>query len=337
MKHPAPIPYFTVSSFCYGDTALFTNASILEATNFWTIYKVVGGSWQAIDTSSSYNLKYLFPSVGTYKVELDCFNGHFVMDTCIINYDSIMHSNFYYQNCFSSFSNLSNCYASCFWDFGDGTTSTETNPTHYFPSTGFYRVHLSVFNGTKIDTSSQLITVYYTNKLTGTYSYKAYKDSVHFIANDSTFGPFVQYHWSYGDGVIEDLTSISGGKHRWHKYAVKDSTYLVFLLVKSICYNAYSERNIFIPDSTPVTTTTFYPNPLGLDGLFHLTLESAILPNIKQITIYDLNGKQLLNQYQMVNNKHLIFDFSNYPSGMYFLIVEYNDKTKFKKKIIKPY
>lgn len=43
------------------------------------------------------------------------------------------------------FTNLSTQYNSCSWDFGDGTTSTATNPQHTYTSPGTYQVRLTVF------------------------------------------------------------------------------------------------------------------------------------------------------------------------------------------------
>lgn len=45
-----------------------------------------------------------------------------------------------------SFSNNSDYPTSCFWDFGDGTTSTENSPTHVYKSIGLYHVTLTVSN-----------------------------------------------------------------------------------------------------------------------------------------------------------------------------------------------
>jgi len=47
------------------------------------------------------------------------------------------------------------------WDFGDGTTSTEHNPTHAFPGTGTYTVKFTTFNGFGCTTTAtKTITVY---------------------------------------------------------------------------------------------------------------------------------------------------------------------------------
>ena len=45
----------------------------------------------------------------------------------------------------TSFTNLSTQYSTCSWDFGDGSTSTATNPQHTYASPGVYQVRLTVF------------------------------------------------------------------------------------------------------------------------------------------------------------------------------------------------
>lgn len=47
------------------------------------------------------------------------------------------------------------------WDFGDGTTSTQQNPTHFYSASGTYTVQLTVFNavGQGTQTSQDLVTV----------------------------------------------------------------------------------------------------------------------------------------------------------------------------------
>ncbi|MEN9700390.1 MAG: hypothetical protein RLZZ301_1588, partial [Bacteroidota bacterium] len=61
-------------------------------------------------------------------------------------------------NC--AFTDLSqNTPTSWFWDFGDGSTSNDQNPTHLFASAGTYTVLLTVTNSAGSNTSSQVLTV----------------------------------------------------------------------------------------------------------------------------------------------------------------------------------
>ncbi len=43
------------------------------------------------------------------------------------------------------FNNLSTQYNTCSWDFGDGSSSTATNPQHTYASPGTYQVRLTVY------------------------------------------------------------------------------------------------------------------------------------------------------------------------------------------------
>ena len=45
------------------------------------------------------------------------------------------------------------------WDFGDGSISTEQNPSHIYQSSGVYTVTLKVISGTATDTATRTITV----------------------------------------------------------------------------------------------------------------------------------------------------------------------------------
>lgn len=57
-------------------------------------------------------------------------------------------------------SNISQSYDTLIWDFGDGTTSTEENPSHLYANPGNYDVSLSVTSGLESSTDSKTITVY---------------------------------------------------------------------------------------------------------------------------------------------------------------------------------
>ncbi|EPR69997.1 hypothetical protein ADIWIN_3860 [Winogradskyella psychrotolerans RS-3] len=56
--------------------------------------------------------------------------------------------------------NIPQAYDSLVWDFGDGNTSTEENPTHTYTTAGEYEVSLSVTAGAENSLESKTITVY---------------------------------------------------------------------------------------------------------------------------------------------------------------------------------
>jgi PKD repeat protein len=58
-----------------------------------------------------------------------------------------------------TFTNTSTLADSYSWDFGDGTTSTETDPVHVFPADGSYNVSLTATNDVGESTTSQTIII----------------------------------------------------------------------------------------------------------------------------------------------------------------------------------
>ena len=68
---------------------------------------------------------------------------------------------FYQDNDSVSFTNLSTNYESLVWDFGDGVTSFDENPTHVYTASGNYTITLSALTngGCLLDTSSVTISV----------------------------------------------------------------------------------------------------------------------------------------------------------------------------------
>ncbi|MEP7377318.1 MAG: PKD domain-containing protein [Chitinophagaceae bacterium] len=69
--------------------------------------------------------------------------------------NSYIDSNFYFRNCSDSGANIT--YQ---WNFGDGITSTDKNPTHSYPKRGRYSVTLTVSNNNRAyDTIRQTLSV----------------------------------------------------------------------------------------------------------------------------------------------------------------------------------
>ena len=126
--------------------------SYLAACTFYaTIFKksAVGSAYwpNAIDSLTALSLQ----QIGSSTV-LDSFGVWNIFNAEL---------DFYQDNDSVSFTNLSTNYESVLWNFGDGVTSFDENPTHVYTTSGNYTITLSVLTngGCLLDTSSVTISV----------------------------------------------------------------------------------------------------------------------------------------------------------------------------------
>ncbi len=114
-----------------------------------------------------------------------------------------------------------------FWDFGDGTNSTEQNPVHRYPTAGTYSVNLTVSNfaGSDDEEKTGFMTAQETvpvARFSGAPTSGTAPLTVTFT--DASGGVITGYRWSFGDGTTSTLASPT------HQYTVAGN-YLVNLTV----------------------------------------------------------------------------------------------------------
>lgn len=98
------------------------------------------------------------------------------------------------------FNNQSHYAGRCEWDFGDGTTSLEFNPSHHYTTEGTFRVRLAVYNDGFVDYAYADIEVYYPEpnaQFTTDYTLVT-PNEVLFFTNLSSNAD--HYEWDFGDG-----------------------------------------------------------------------------------------------------------------------------------------
>jgi PKD repeat protein len=99
-----------------------------------------------------------------------------------------------------------------FWDFGDGTTAVDTNPTHIYQNEGVYSVKMQMITslgGQGIVTKTDYITVsnnaklplFYAETLTGTSIDTAGESATEFEFVDQTDGDIASRYWIWDDGT----------------------------------------------------------------------------------------------------------------------------------------
>jgi len=144
------------------------------------------------------------------------------------------------------------------WDFGDGNTSNEENPSHMYADDGNYTVVLTVEDDDGAsDTTQKIITIVNippNADFLWTPASPSTSDFIHFMDNSSDEDGFIlSYIWDFGDG------NKSYEKNVMHKYA-DNGTYLVTLTVEDND-NAtnVAVKEITVANTPPIANFSFSP------------------------------------------------------------------------------
>ncbi|MCP4228978.1 MAG: PKD domain-containing protein, partial [bacterium] len=149
------------------------------------------------------------------------------------------------------------------WDFGDGNTSTEQDPTHIYDQDGTYSVTLAVAEADgDIDlTLATDIEVYETGPTANFSATPISGDEpleVTFTDSSTSHDGIIAWDWDYGDGSAHDTT-----QNPTHTF-LQDGSYTVILTVTedaadgSLTSDAYP-LTISVNDTGP--TADFFPSP----------------------------------------------------------------------------
>jgi PKD repeat protein len=172
------------------------------------------------DSSTVANPVHIYTTSGTFTVKLYVYNPLICSNTqdslIIANYITVsdsVHAGFFADSLVGCnpltviFINQSYNAVGYYWDFGDGSTSTNVNPIHIYDSIGMFTVRLiaygtGVCNDTAVD--NNLITIGAICR-SGFHAVDTIRcDSVHFI-NTSVNG--TSFKWYFGDGDSSNVTN----------------------------------------------------------------------------------------------------------------------------------
>ncbi|KKG14163.1 hypothetical protein EO94_15715 [Methanosarcina sp. 2.H.T.1A.3] len=132
---------------------------------------LLNDTWRLQPTGSNDpNPTHTYTAPGTYKVTLQAFNAGGYNSTCKTGYVTVTQSSptaAFNGTPISGTEPLTVTFAdrstgeptTWFWDFGDGTNSTEQHPSHTFYKAGSYTVNLTVSNGNGTNSTFATITV----------------------------------------------------------------------------------------------------------------------------------------------------------------------------------
>jgi len=212
-------------------------------------------------TSNEQNPIYTFPHNGDFLVILEiqannCSDFYseiiniYNFNNCSPNftYQEIDENTntFLFQNHSQTYNNQS---TSWFWDFGDGTSSNEFEPTHSYSSDSSYYVTLYLTNDSCSSTFSDIVhtgNFYFGDSCYAMFSYETVDlDDLHFkFYNNSWQGndSITSYLWNFGDGVFSSV------ENPFHEFS-QTGTYLVSLSIETQNCSSSFSTYIYTGDS----------------------------------------------------------------------------------------
>ena len=246
-----------VAKFSYSvndKTVTFTNQSLNAKSFYWTF-----GDGSATSEMSPVKK---YSSAGTYTVTLKATNI-----TKSSTYEAtISLSNPAPQAKFSystnglevTFKNQSTNAQSYSWNFGNGKTSTQKDPTITYTSAGTYSVSLVASNGEKTDTYQQNVSVSY-KQPTASFTFKTEAPLKVVLTNTSTNA--TSYEWDFGDGTT------STEKNPTHRYESIGS-YIITLVAKNPSGSQQYRVTVNIPKPKVYVTGIQYVK-VGQEGMYY--------------------------------------------------------------------
>ncbi|NVO19611.1 MAG: PKD domain-containing protein, partial [Bacteroidetes bacterium] len=157
------------------------------------------------------------------------------------------------------------------WNFGDGTTSTVMNPSHFYANVGYYTVTLTITDTTgNLRTNihqiyvSQLPVAFFTAD-----PHSCSNEPVHFTDLSHTLlGNIAQWVWSYGDGTPNDTIIFPNDPNTIHLYDTAGNFNVILIVTNSFgCIASVTQAVQII--AAPVANFTYTSSCNGLNTNFH--------------------------------------------------------------------
>jgi len=201
------------------------------------------------------------------------------------------------------------------WDFGDGGSSTQENPSHTYTSNGNYSVTLAVSTNEGCDdtlTWNNYIHIYPQPIANFTMDPNQAKPGLPVNFTSSTVGD--TWLWEFGDG-----NTSTDPNYTTHTY-VAPNNYTVVLYVSNIygCSDSLSQDLLCLDLEFPNIIT---PNGDGKNDYFVITGADLIYSdgNPTNLCIYNRWGKKVFETENYNND----WDGDNLADGVYYYIFEY--------------
>lgn len=155
------------------------------------------------------------------------------------------------------------------WEFGDGNSSTEAQPTHTYAAVGTYTVTLTVSNTLGVDTTTGVVEILLAPEASFTTSSPTELGTSTTFTNSST-GDNLSYLWDFGDGETSTDTTPT------HTYAAA-GTYTVTLTASNLAASDTAENTVQVLVAPQAAFTSTGPDYLGETTVFTNTSTGTAL------------------------------------------------------------
>ena len=207
------------------------------------------------------------------------------------------------------------------WDFGDGATSTERNPTHKYAAKGKYTVKLTVTDDDGLtSTVTETVSVGFkppvANFTFAPANPKVGKTVRFTDQSTDPDGTIKSWSWEFGDG------NSSTEKNPQHQYA-REGTFTVKLTVTdNDDLTATLTKEITVAAGPPSVLVHCFPNPASTATTFQYTLPSGT--DKATLYIFDITGKLVF--HHDVTGTEYTWDLKSdndvdLPNGPYFYYI----------------
>jgi PKD repeat protein len=261
--------------------------------------------------------------VGTYGRGLWSSNTYYIEEEPVADFE-MEYSD---ENCWNiTFLNTTTAYFdSVYWDFGDGSNSTNLNASYTYNQTGYYMVSLTVFKNEVEYKQTKEINIPEIPVADFSFVMEGY--TVHFN-NESIDGS--EYLWEFGDGNESTEENPSHNYTAFDDYEINLNTY------NEICSDSKTKSILLVSVDAIEESKSFdiYPNPSK--GIFSVDIKSDLIQEF-EIEISSYNSTVLYSQ-EFINKSQsdaIQIDLRHLSKGIYLLKMSTNSDTFIKKIIIK--
>ncbi|MCB9261320.1 MAG: PKD domain-containing protein [Flavobacteriales bacterium] len=242
---------------------------------------------------------------------------------------------FYVMDTIAHFKNMSSSNTTQYlWSFGDGTSSTQKNPSHHYTYFGTYTVCLYAYDSGCVDSICKSVTIDSMKSCTAFFRVAVDTNTKYklYLINGSSNKSSHQYYWNFGDGGTSTQRNPSHHYSTFGRYNVC----LTVIDSSANCYDTYCDTlgldslgrllkvdgfDIEVLDQLGVgnklnkNNFRIYPNPTS--GLVNIELvqgksEGAI------VRIYSMNGI-LISEVEMEADGKANLDIAHQPDGLYLI------------------